>query len=272
MSEFGFIAGVVTVAATGAVVWGMTQGVSVGQIVHGIEHLRLKKDDHGNWSVRTDDPGDEVGFVKAMHNQTAFSDLDAAELLSMGHKTCEWLHNGSGPNDIITWMNQSPKIANSGLSTDLLRTLELDVITNSQTYLCPDTLHNGTVGTTTPTTTATQTIPWGPSRSEPLPTYTPLPTLVATTPTTPAPGGCSEYTAPDGSCLQCPPSWGADCQGAARPAVGDPCDHARFNAVTTSNAGTTVRCVGVMDPMWYRWEPDTGPVTNPHDVGNGMDY
>jgi hypothetical protein len=56
------------------------------------------------------------------------------------------------------------------------------------------------------------------------------------------------------------------------PAVGSPCDHATFNAVTTSNIGTTVRCVGVMDAAWYRWEPDTGPVSNPHQLPNGMDY
>jgi hypothetical protein len=56
------------------------------------------------------------------------------------------------------------------------------------------------------------------------------------------------------------------------PAVGSPCDHATFNAVSTSNIGTTVRCVGVTDPAWYRWEPDTGPVSNPHQLPNGMDY
>jgi hypothetical protein len=42
--------------------------------------------------------------------------------------------------------------------------------------------------------------------------------------------------------------------------------------VTTSNVGTTVRCYGVADTAWYRWEPDVGYLPNPHDIGNGMDY
>jgi hypothetical protein len=61
---------VVALAAAGSVAWGATQGMSVGESIHGVEHLRVAKDEHGNWSVHIDDPGDEVGFVKAMHDET----------------------------------------------------------------------------------------------------------------------------------------------------------------------------------------------------------
>jgi hypothetical protein len=83
-----------------------------------------------------------------MHDYTAFSQFNAAELLQMGHQSCEWLHNGSGPTEIINWMDQkSPPV---GVSIVLLHKAELDLITNAQVYLCPDTLHN--TGTPTPTT------------------------------------------------------------------------------------------------------------------------
>lgn len=154
---FKTMAGVVALAAAGSVGWGATQGVSVGEIIHGIEHLTVAKDDHGNWSIRINDPGDEVGFVKAMHNEAAFNQFTAAQMLQMGRTTCAWLHNGSGPNDIINWMNQKPGMAD--FPPTLLHKVELDLITNAQVYLCPDTLHNGTVSTPTPTTVA----PSGPS-------------------------------------------------------------------------------------------------------------
>jgi hypothetical protein len=143
---------VVALAAAGSVAWGATQGVSVGVIIHGVEHLTVAKDEHGNWSIRIDDPGDEVGFVKAMHDDAAFNQFNAAEMLQVGHTTCQWLRNGSGPNEIINSMDQKPGMA--GISPVLLHKVELDLITNSQMYLCPDTLHNGTVSTPTPTTTA----------------------------------------------------------------------------------------------------------------------
>ena len=69
---FRVMAGVAALAAAGSVAWGATQGVSVGEIIHGVEHLTVAKDEHGNWSIRIDDPGDEVGFVKAMHDDAAF--------------------------------------------------------------------------------------------------------------------------------------------------------------------------------------------------------
>jgi peptidyl-prolyl cis-trans isomerase B (cyclophilin B) len=151
---FKVMAGVVTLAAAGSVAWGATQGVSVSEIIHGVEHLTVAKDEHGNWSISIDDRGDEAGFVKAMHDYTVFSQFNAAELLQMGHATCGWLRNGSGPNEIINWLNQAPGMASSGVSPVLLHKVELDLITNSQVYLCPDTLHNGTVSTPTPTPTA----------------------------------------------------------------------------------------------------------------------
>ncbi|MGD1171897.1 hypothetical protein ACKUVQ_05190 [Mycobacterium seoulense] len=144
---FKAMAGLVALAAAGSVAWGATQGVSVGEIVHGVAHLTVAKDEHGNWSIRIHDPGDEVGFVKAMHNDVAFNQFNAAETLQLGHTTCGWLRNGSGPNEIITWMDQKPGMAN--VSPLLLHRVELDLITNSQIYLCPDTLHNGTVSTAT---------------------------------------------------------------------------------------------------------------------------
>lgn len=153
---FKAMAAMVTLAAAGSLAWGSTQGVSVGEIIHGVEHLTVAKDEHGNWSIRIDDPGDEVGFVKAMRDHGAYSQFDAAEMLQVGHNTCGWLRNGSGPNEIITWMNQKAGVANE--SAVLLRKLELDLITNSQVYLCPDTLHNGTVSTTpAPSTTTAPT-------------------------------------------------------------------------------------------------------------------
>ena len=36
---------------------------------------------------------------------------------------------------------------------------------------------------------------------------------IAPVTTTPPGSGCSEYIMPDGSCRQCPPSWGPDCRG-----------------------------------------------------------
>ncbi len=60
----------------------------------------------------------------------------------------------------------------------------------------------------------------------------PAPLQPITTTTTPPGAGCSEYTMPDGSCRQCPPSWGDDCRGGThittptRPTTtppGDPC-------------------------------------------------
>ena len=149
---FKVMAGVVALATAGCVAWGATQGVSVGEIIHGVEHLTVAKDEHGNWSIRIDDPGDEVGFVKAMHDDAAFNQFNAAEMLQVGHRTCGWLRNGSGPNEIINWMDQKPGMA--GISPVLLHKAQLDLITNSQMYLCPNTLHNGTVSTPTPTTTA----------------------------------------------------------------------------------------------------------------------
>jgi hypothetical protein len=147
---FRVMAGVVALAAAGSVAWGATQGVSVGEIIHGVEHLTVAKDEHGNWSIRIDDPGDEVGFVKAIHDDAAFNQFNAAEMLQMGHTTCGWLRNGSGPNEIINWMDQKTGMAST--SPVLLHKVELDLITNSEIYLCPDTLHNGTVSTPTPTT------------------------------------------------------------------------------------------------------------------------
>ena len=128
----------------------------MGEIIHGVEHLTVAKDEHGNWSIRIDDPGDEVGFVKAVHDDAAVNKFNAAEMLQMGRTACGWLRNGSAPNEIINWMDQQPGMA--GFSPVLLHKVELDLITNSQVYLCPDTLHNGTVSTTT-TTPHTPTAP-----------------------------------------------------------------------------------------------------------------
>jgi len=30
---------------------GRDAGVSVGEIIHGVEHLTVAKDEHGNWSI-----------------------------------------------------------------------------------------------------------------------------------------------------------------------------------------------------------------------------
>jgi hypothetical protein len=132
---FKVMAGVVALAAAGSVAWGTTQGVSVGEIIHGVEHLTVAKDEHGNWSIRIDDSGDEVGFVKAVHDDAAFNKFNAAEMLQMGRTTCGWLRNGSAPNEIINWMDQQPGMA--GFSPVLLHKVELDFITNSQVYLWP---------------------------------------------------------------------------------------------------------------------------------------
>jgi hypothetical protein len=157
---FKTIAGVVALATAGSVGWGATQGVSVGEIIHGIEHLAIVKADTSNtpgltlggWTLTVKDDGDEVGFVKATHDELIFSQLTAAELLQMGHKSCEWLHDGSGPNDIINRIEQKTPPP-PGVPLVLLHKAELDLITNSQVYLCPDTLHNGAVSTPTPATT-----------------------------------------------------------------------------------------------------------------------
>jgi hypothetical protein len=187
---FKAMAAAVAVAAAGSVAWGATQGVSVGEIIRGVEHLTVGKDEHGNWSIRIDDPGDEVGFVKAMHDDVAFNQFNAAEMLQLGHKTCGWLRDGSGPNDIITWMDQKPGMAR--VSPVLLHKVELDLITNSQIYLCPDTLHNGTVSTTT-----APPAPTGPT------------TMVATTaPPYPTPGWAWPPSDMNAYCRDHPNDWG----------------------------------------------------------------
>lgn len=195
---FKLMAGVVALATAGSFAWGATQGVSVGEIIHGIEHMTLAKDAHGNWSIRIDDPGDEVGFVKAMHDDFAFNQFNAAELLEIGHTTCGWLRNGSAPNEIISWMDQKPGMAS--YSPGLVHKVELDLITNSQAYLCPDTLHNGTVGTLTPTTTAPPA-PTGPT------------TIVATTaPPYPTPGWTWPPSDMNAYCRDHPNDW-VECGG-----------------------------------------------------------
>jgi hypothetical protein len=174
--------------------------VSVSEIIHGVEHLTVAEDEHGNWSVRIDDRGDEAGFVKAMHVYTVFSQFNAAELLQMGHKSCEWLHNGSGPTEIIDWMDQTPPPPPVGVSIVLLHKAELDLIINSQVYLCPDTLHNGTVSTPTPTTTA-HPAPTGPT------------TMVATTaPPYPTPGWTWPPSDMNAYCRDHPNDW-VECGG-----------------------------------------------------------
>jgi len=87
--EIGFIAAVGALAAAGAVAWGATQGVSPGEIIHGVEHMRLAKDQRGNLSIRTDDPGDEVGFVKAMHEEAIYGNQTAADC-------CSWATRPAG--------------------------------------------------------------------------------------------------------------------------------------------------------------------------------
>ena len=66
------------------------------------------------------------------------------------------------------------------MSAAILRKATLDLVTNAQMYLCPDTLHNGTVSATT-TTTPTPTAPPAPTTM--VATTAPLAptTMVATT-------------------------------------------------------------------------------------------
>ena len=166
----------------------------------GVEHLTVAEDEHGNWSVRIDDRGDEAGFVKAMHVYTVFSQFNAAELLQMGHKSCKWLHNGSGPTEIIDWMDETPPPPPVGVSIVLIHKAELDLIINSQVYLCPDTLHNGTVSTPTPTTTA-HPAPTGPTK------------MVATTaPPYPTPGWTWPPSDMNAYCRDHPNDW-VECGG-----------------------------------------------------------
>ena len=93
------------------------------------------------------DQGDEVGFVKAMHEEgyteSANDELDA------GHKICGRLRSdGSTPTDVVNWMESDRP---AGMSAAILRKATLDLVTNAQMYLCPDTLHNtGVTPTTTP--------------------------------------------------------------------------------------------------------------------------
>lgn len=130
-----------------------------------------------------DGKGDEVDFVKAMHDNTAFNRFTAAEMLDMGHKSCEWLRGGFGPEDMITWMDQKPGMAD--FPSDLRRKVELDLITNSQIYLCPDTLHNGMASTPTSTTTAPR-VTTGPTTTTTATTSTTTPPSTATSSVSPA--------------------------------------------------------------------------------------
>jgi len=106
---FKVMAGVVALAAAGSVAWGATQGVSVGEIIHGVEHLTVAKDEHGNWSIRIDDPGDEVGFVKACTRRPSTAIRLRLTCCSWATRPAGGLRNGSGPNDIINWLDQKPQ-------------------------------------------------------------------------------------------------------------------------------------------------------------------
>jgi Protein of unknown function (DUF732) len=125
-----------------------------------------------------DGHGDEVGFVQAMHNVGYSEDANAA--LAAGHKICGRLRSdGSTPTDVAnTFEAKRP----AGINAAIWRKMTFDLVTNAQVYLCPDTLHNGTVGTTT--TTPTRTAP-------------PAPTTMVATTAPPAPTMMVATTAPD---------------------------------------------------------------------------
>jgi len=72
---------------------------------------------------------------------------------------------------------------------ELRHKVELDLITNSQIYLCPDTLHNGTANTPTPTTTGTTT----PPRAAPSATATTLPSNTTVTSRATLGSACTDH-------------------------------------------------------------------------------
>jgi Protein of unknown function (DUF732) len=171
---------VIGLAMVGAAIWG---GVYLWTH-HTVEHVAHSI---GTWLNE-----DETGFVQAMRNAGYHDDANVA--LDAGHRICGKLRkDGATPTEVVNTLTADP----GGIDPALLRRMSFEFVTNAQVYLCPDTLHNtGTTPVPAPTATRAPTVP---------------PTMVT------APGeagqGCVEYTMPDDTCRNCPPSWGADCQG-----------------------------------------------------------
>ena len=98
----------------------------------------------------------------------------------------------------------------------------------------------------------------------------PAPLQPITTTTTPPGAGCSEYTMPDGSCRQCPPSWGDDCRGGThittptRPTKRRPATRAQRPGRGPALRGRVQRRAGPDRPDWcVSPTPPTPTTTEP---------
>jgi hypothetical protein len=167
-----------------------------------------RHDTIGHWLSAADKWAheDETGFVQAMR-KAGYND-DANEALDAGHRICTKLRSdNSTPTEVVNTITNAA--GSSGIDPALLRRMSFEFVTNAQVYLCPDTLHNTGTPTMTPTTPPTPP-------TTPAPTQAPMVNCATNpVPGCPAPtdGGCSEYTMPDGTCRNCPPSWGEGCLG-----------------------------------------------------------
>ena len=145
-----------------------------------VNHITVRDIGHTIKSFVDDGKGDEVGFVKAMRAE-GYTE-SANDALDAGHTICSRLRSdGSTPTDVVNWFEANRP---AGLTAAIVRKMTFTLVTNSQVYLCPDTLHN--TGTPTPTTVTATPAPTAPLRGGPG--------------ESPCPGGACEY--PRGP--QCP--------------------------------------------------------------------